>query len=311
MEFDNIKEFAAYLGVQRGLSAATVREYRYDLRRYAAWLSDTGKRLSEVTPNDMDAYVLYLRGELNLQPRTCKRRIAAVSTYHKWLVRVGVLQNDPVYFIVLPKAGTNLPIYLTKDEIGQFMLLIEEEAVKRPIVGTRNRAMFYLMMFAGLRISETLAIRESTIAMQDGLPDTVTVVGKGNKERQVPLSEKAAMAVRSWMDTKKALREDDDLARKLTRKNLKEIMSDLLFPGRDGRQMDKRAVQRKIASLRGEFGNKKLTPHKLRHTFGTSLNRAGVDIKTIQELLGHKDIGTTQIYTHVEASQKKAAVKLL
>lgn len=311
MEFDNIKAFAEYLGLQRGLAPATIREYRYDLRSYAAWLKAAELKLSAVGPKDLDGYVRHMRGELGLAPKTCKRRIAAVSTYHKWMVREGVLQNDPVYFIQLPKAAARLPVYLTKEEIERFVQMTEDEAARRPIVGTRNRALMYLMMFGGLRISEALSIRETSISMQDGNPIMVSVIGKGDKERQVPLAEKASRAVRAWMEVKKALRDDDDLARKYTRKNLRELTSDYLFPGQNGRPMNKRTVQQKIVSLRGEFGGKKLTPHKLRHTFATSLFRAKNDIKVIQELLGHSSIATTQIYTHVEANQIIEAVKSL
>jgi site-specific recombinase XerD len=311
MEFDNIKVFGEFLGVQRGLSPGTVRGYRYDLRYYAEWLSAAGKTLGDVGPKDLDGYVRYMRGEMGLAPKTCKRRMAAVSTYHKWLVREGVLPNDPVHFIMLPKAAARLPVYLAEEEMARFEELVEGEAARRPIVGVRNRALMYLMMYGGLRISEALAIREGDIVLHGGVPVMVKVVGKGDKEREVDLADKAAAAVRSWMDVKKALREDDDLARKYTRKNRLEIASDYLFPGRDGRQMDRRPVQRKLEGLRGNFGGKKLTPHKLRHTFATALFRAKADIATIAELLGHASIATTQIYTHVEASQRREAVRRL
>jgi integrase/recombinase XerD len=307
MEFDNIKQFAEYLGLQRGLSPATVRAYRYDLRYYAEWLAAAGLKLSEVGPKNLDGYVREMRAR-ELMPKTCKRRIAAVSTYHKWLVREGVLKNDPVYFIELPKAAARLPVYLTKDEIKRFEELMEEEAERRPVVGARNRALMYLMMYAGLRISEALAVKISDVALQDGIPDTVSVIGKGNKERQVPLSAQAKRAVRIWMETRKALRDDDDLARKLTRKNHAELTSDYLFPGRDGRPMNPRTVQQKVVTFRELLGDKKVTAHKFRHTFATSLMRAGVEINKIQVLLGHSSIATTQIYTHVEANQLRDAV---
>ena len=309
MEFDNIKEFAEYLGLQRGLSAATVKAYRYDLRYYAEWLSAVGKTLSEVGPKDLEVYIKYMFGELQLQPKTGKRRMAAISTYYKWLVHEEVLKSNPVYNMVLPKARTRLPVYLLKDEIKRFENIFEEEAQRRPIVGVRNRALMYLMMFAGLRISEALTIREADVTMLNGVPDTVTVIGKGNKERQVPLSEKAARAVGYWLDTREALRVDRKMARMLTRKDTAELESPYLFPGRNGRMLSKRHIQAKLVSLRGEFGGKKLTPHKLRHTFATSLFREGIDIKTTKELLGHASIATTEIYTHVEASQMRAAVK--
>jgi integrase/recombinase XerD len=311
MEIVKVKEFGEYLQLQRGLSASTIRAYRYDLAYYGQWLESSGKRLADVEPKDLDGYVRYMAGTLGLQSKTCKRRIAAISTYHKWLVREGVLKNDPVYFIELPKAGARLPVYLAEEEVGQFAELMEAEAVKRPIVGARNRALMYLMIFGGLRISEVLSITESKITFRDGYPVMVSVVGKGDKERQVPLAEDVARALLAWMETKKALRDDDDLARKYTRKNRAELTSVYLFPGRDGRPLNKSNVQKKVKSMRGAFGNKKLTPHKLRHTFATSLFAQGVDINRIQKLLGHASIATTQIYTHVEDAQLYDAVKRL
>jgi len=313
VEFDNIAAFSEYLEFQRGLSAGTIRAYRYDLSYYAKWLKLTGKNLADVMPKDIDGYVRYMHGELGIFPRTGKRRVAAISTFHKWMVREGILKNDPVHFIVFPKSASRLPVYLTKEEIIQFAMIMENEANKLPVVGTRNRALMYLMMFSGLRISETLSIRETNITVLDGQPTMVTVIGKGNKERQVPLSTDASRAVRAWLDTRKAMLDDTRSQRKrrLTRRNTAELASEYLFPGRDGKPMNPSTVQVKMQKLREAFGGKKLTPHTLRHTFATSLFRAGVDIKTTQELLGHSSIATTQIYTHVEDSQKRSAVMKL
>jgi site-specific recombinase XerD len=311
MEIFKVGEFADYLALQRGLSASTIRAYRYDLTYYGQWLESSGKRLADVVPKDLDGYVRYMAGTLGLQAKTCKRRIAAISTYHKWLVREGIVKNDPVYFVELPKAGARLPVYLADDEIRRFAELMEAEAAKRPIIGARNRALMYLMIFGGLRISEALSITERKITFRDGYPVMISIVGKGDKERQVPLAEDVARALLAWMETKKALRDNDDLARRCTRKNRAELTSEYLFPGRNGRPLNKFTVQQKVKSMRDAFGGKKLTPHKLRHTFATSLFRAGVDIKTTQELLGHASIATTQIYTHVEDAQKLDAVRRL
>jgi len=249
-----------------------------------------------------------MHGTLGISTKTSRRRIAAVSAFHKWMVREGILNNDPVYFIAFPKVSSRLPVYFTEEEVHLFAQLMEKEANKRPIIGVRNRALMYLMMFSGLRISEALSIKETNIAFRDGVPVMITVLGKGNKERQIPLSDDASRAVRAWIETRNVLRDDEDLARKLTRKNRAELTSEYLFPGRNGKPMNKFAVQRKVQTLRPMFGGKKLTPHTFRHTFATSLFRMGVSIKTTQELLGHASIATTQIYTHVEDSQKLDAV---
>jgi integrase/recombinase XerD len=304
-----LEEFRSFLLAQRGLAESTVKAYTYDLGYYEAWLKAKGLKLEEVGAKDLDGYVKHMRIDGGLGAKTCKRRVAAVSTYYKWMVREGRLKTDPVYFIELPKAPGRLPVYLTDDELGRFLELVEAEATKRPILGVRNRAIWLLMLYGGLRISEALTLREGQVTMREGYPVMVTVVGKGNKERQVPLHEDLARALLAWMETKKTLREDEDLARKLTHRGRAELVSPYLFPGRKGKHLDQFTVQGKLVRIRkAHFGGKKISPHKLRHTFATRLHQAQVDIKTIQELLGHASIATTQIYTHVEDGQKREAV---
>jgi site-specific recombinase XerD len=303
-------EFKDFMVNHRGLAASSIRAYSYDLGYYRAWMDREKLKVEEVEPKDLDRYVRYMRQDLEVGPKTCKRRVAAISTFHKWMVREGHTKNDPVYFIELPKASSRLPVYLNGEEAGKFHQLLEDEAKNRPIIGTRNRALFMLMMYGGLRVSEAVNIRESKITLRDGYPVMITVIGKGDKERQVPLNADASQAVLAWMETKKALRENDDLARKFTRKGRVVLDSDYLFPGEDGRRpMNKVTVQFKMREIRKKaFPGKKLTPHKLRHTFASMLIREKVDIKTIQELLGHASIATTQIYTHVEDQQMREAV---
>jgi site-specific recombinase XerD len=309
MQVERLDEFESFMSNQRGLSPTTIRAYRYDLHYYQTWLLQYGKPLEEVSPKDLDVYVRYMRTELELGAKTCKRRIAAISTYYKWLVREDVLKNDPVYFIELPKAPSRLPVYLAEHEIDQMLEIMESEARRRPVIGVRNRALIMLMMFGGLRISEAINIKENQIAIRGGYPVMVTVIGKGDKERQVPLNEDISRAILAWMETKRALRDDIDLARHYTRRSSVELGSEYLFPGKNGLPLNKYTVQMKIKQIREKhFPDKKLTPHKLRHTFATALFREHVDIKTIQELLGHSSIATTQIYTHVEDCQKLEAV---
>lgn len=312
MDVAFIDGFKTFLATQRGLAETTIRAYEYDLKYYSEWVENEKLKLEEIGPKNLDKYVQYMRKEKNLEAKTCKRRIAAISTYYKWMVREGILKNDPVYFIELPKAPSRLPVYLTEDEMEKFQNIFDEEAQKRPIIGTRNRALFMLMMYGGLRISEATKIKESNITVRDGYPVMVTVIGKGNKERQVPLNEDISRALLAWIETKRLLRDDDDLARKYTRKPKIELQTEYLFPGKNGKPINKYTVQMKMKNIRETyFPGKKLTPHKLRHTFATALFRAKVDIKTAQELLGHSSIATTQIYTHVEDEQKREAVMKL
>lgn len=309
MEIQYLEQFRAYLENQRGLAATTIRAYTYDLGYYYEWLEKSKLNMDEVGPKDLDGYVRHMRDKKNLGPKTCKRRIASISTYYKWMVREKLVKSDPVYFIELPKAPQRLPIYLGEDESEKFFEILDKEAAERPIIGVRNRALFMLMVNGGLRVSEAVTMEERQITMKDGYPITVNVIGKGNKERQIPLNPECAAAIMAWMETKKALRDDDDLARKVTRKGRKELQSKFLFPGRNGGSLDESTVQIKMQAIRKKhFNGKKLTPHKLRHTFATRLFQNKVDLRTVQELLGHASLATTQIYTHVEDQQKRDAV---
>lgn len=310
---ERLVAFKTFLTTQRGLAGSSIRAYEYDLGYYFEWLQKDRKKLEDIGPKDLDRYVQFMRKELELGARTCKRRVAAISTFYKWMVREGITKNDPVYYIELPKAPGRLPVYLDEAEVGRFCKLLDDEASRRPIIGVRNRALFLLMMYGGLRISEVLSIRTAKISFRDGYPVMVTIIGKGDKERQVPLNADIARAVLAWMEIKKVLKEDEDLARKFTRRAKVVLNSDFLFPGENGdRGMNKYTVQQKLQEIRKKhFPDKKLTPHKLRHTFATMLFKNKVDIKTIQELLGHASIATTQIYTHVEDAQMREAVMKL
>lgn len=309
---ENFEDFKNFLTTQRGLANSTIRAYKYDLVYYIEWLEKESRKIEEIGPKDLDKYVQYMRKEKNLGAKTCKRRIAAISTYYKWMVREGIVKNDPVYFIELPKAPERLPIYLDEDDMVKFETILDNEAAKRPVIGVRNKSLFLLMMYGGLRISEALSIRDRQITMRDGYPVMVTVIGKEDKERQVPFNEDISRALLAWMETKNALRDDEDLARHYTKKARIELTSEYLFPGKNGLPLNNYTVQMKMKSIREiHFPEKKLTPHKLRHTFATALFRAKVDIKTAQELLGHSSIATTQIYTHVEDEQKREAVMKL
>lgn len=309
MEIQYLEEFKAYLENQRGLAKSTIKAYTYDLGYYYEWMGVAKLKMEEVGPKDLDGYVRYMREKKKLEAKTCKRRIASISTYYKWMVREKLVKTDPVYYIELPKAPQRLPVYLGEEEAEKFYEMLDSEARERPIIGVRNKALFMLMVNGGLRISEAVSMVESQITMKDGYPVTVNVIGKGDKERQIPLNSECGEAILAWMETKKALREDDDLARKVTRKGRKELESKFLFPGRGGGGLNESTVQIKMQAIRKKiFGEKKITPHKLRHTFGTRLFQNKVDLRTVQELLGHASLATTQIYTHVEDEQKRDAV---
>lgn len=306
--FENYTDF---LRDQRGLSEQTIKGYTYDLGHYFRWLESTQKELEKVEPKEVNEFVKDMRKRLELGQATCKRRVAAVSTYYKWMVREKHADKDPVYFIELPKAPKRLPVYLSGEEVVKLYAKLDQEADERPILGLRNRALMLLMINAGLRVSEAAQLVERQITLKDGYPVKVAVIGKGDKEREVNLNERTSKALRAWLEAKRLLREDENFARKVSRKPKEVMRSEYVFPGQKGGHLEVRTIQEKTKGLRKMFGEKKVTPHKLRHTFATMLYGGGVDINTIRALLGHENIATTQIYTHVEDSQKAEAIRRL
>ncbi|MBL8024813.1 MAG: tyrosine-type recombinase/integrase [Fibrobacteres bacterium] len=299
------EEFLSFLKQERGLSTQTQREYGIDLDTWSRWLKENGLEGQEVGPKVVQGYVRTLR-EKGLAPATVARKVSSCSTYHKWAKREGHIKENPVYFIELPKRPKRLPIYLSDDERMRFLSRLNSEAEESPYMGTRNRAMFALMLFTGLRITETRTLQATNIIMQAGQPYRVRVVGKGDKEREVRLHPEAVAALSRWLAVREAMK-DPETSRKVTRRSPKELYSNYLFPGPIGEPMSAKGIQEIMRRLAKEVSpGKRLTPHKLRHSCATWLHRRGAPLVAIQKVLGHENISTTTIYTHLEDKELDA-----
>jgi len=263
--------------MERGLSANTLSAYRSDLLALAAWLNQHRLTLTGAGREHLLAYLASRRGS---RPRTTARRLSALRRFYRHLSRLGTVAEDPTARIESPRLGRPLPAALTEAEVEA---LLAAPAVDRPR-GLRDRTMLETLYATGLRVSELVGLRLIQVNPRQGV---VRVVGKGSKERLVPFGEEAA----DWLD--RYLRTGRPVL-------LGARTSEAVFVTARGAAMTRQAfwtLVKRYGQLAGI--RKHLSPHTLRHSFATHLLNHGADLRVVQLLLGHRDISTTQIYTHV------------
>jgi integrase/recombinase XerD len=275
-----IEQFADALWMERGLSRNTLAAYQSDLAKADEWLDEkTGRSLRNAHREDLLSYL----AELGIQGRSARstaRLLSSLRQFYQWLVRENMRSEDPSAQIEMPKQGRPLPKSLTEDEVER---LLDAPDLSTP-EGFRDRTMFELLYATGLRVSELVTLRPDQVSLNQGV---VRVTGKGGKERLVPLGEEASDWLQRFVGGAR-----DEL--------LKGQACEALFPTRRGRGMTRQAFWYRIkqhaatADIRGH-----LSPHTLRHAFATHLVNHGADLRVVQMLLGHSDLSTTQIYTHV------------
>jgi integrase/recombinase XerD len=283
---DLIDDFTGYLTVERGASPNTVSAYKRDLHLYADFLLDRGVRSPDaVKRDDVSAWISHLR-ETGLAPRTVERRVAAVKSFHRFLVREGLTVNHPTASLPLPRIPSRLPDVVSIDDMAR---LLSQPFPDGP-VGYRDRALLEVLYGCGVRVSELTGLELRDVDLAEGL---LRVFGKGSKERVVPVAGAAADALadylahgRPYLRTKSgASRQDPDAA----------------FLNVRGGRLTRVSVHALVRAYGGRVGLD-LHPHTLRHSFATHMLEGGADLRALQEMLGHADISTTQIYTHVDRS---------
>jgi integrase/recombinase XerC len=268
-----IDDFLGYLAVERRASAHTVDAYRRDLAALAAWAEADGRGAPEALPADGLRAFVAAEHRRGLSPKSLQRRLSACRSWYQWLLKHGRVGANPAAGIRAPKAPRKLPQVLDVDEAVRLV----EISTDGPL-GLRDRALLELFYSSGLRLSELCGLRWRDFG--DGL---VTVHGKGGKQRSVPVGSHARAALEAWRSETGAA---DDAP---------------VFPGRGGHPITPRAVQlrmRLLAQQQGIF--KRVHPHLLRHSFASHMLESSGDLRGVQELLGHADIATTQIYTHLD-----------
>jgi integrase/recombinase XerD len=282
-----IDQFLDSLWMERGLSRNTLAAYRRDLSGFALWLTERGQgALLAAQREDLLAY-LAARVGAEAKPRTTARLLSSLRRFYQQAVRDGLLQADPSDRIEAPRLGRSLPKSLTEDDVEA---LINAPATDTAL-GLRDRAMLELLYATGLRVSELVELRVPQLNLRQGV---VRTLGKGSKERLVPLGEVASHWLERYLDTARAAL-------------LNRQESDALFVTRRGGGMSRQAFWYLIKKHARQAGiGKPLSPHTLRHSFATHLLNHGADLRVVQMLLGHSDLSTTQIYTHVATERLKS-----
>ncbi len=284
--YSDAEHFLEHLAVERGLSTNTVQAYRRDLRRYVAFLMSWGiQDVPGVTDDAVGAYVVQLSSSthddgLLYRPASMARMLSSVRSFHRFELREGVTDRDPTVGIGSPRPARSLPRPLAVDEVTH---LLETPPAGEP-VGLRDRAILEMLYGAGLRISELTGLDVDDVDLEEG---SVRVLGKGGKERDVPVGRYAREAVTAY------------LARARPGFATARSRSALFLNQRGGRLTRQGVAQLLERHVRAAAIRRRVTPHTLRHSFATHLLEGGADVRTVQELLGHASVATTQIYTLV------------
>ncbi|MDD4608195.1 MAG: site-specific tyrosine recombinase XerD [Bacilli bacterium] len=277
-----IDEFMNYLLIEKKYSNNTIQSYKNDLNRYHIFIKN--KQLNDITRDDIKDYLKYL-SNLNLSDRTIARNISSIKSFYKFLLIEKYVTSDPLEFIDAPKIRKSLPNVLSIDEVLQ---LLDIELTDN--FSYRNKAMLELMYATGLRVSELVNLKVHNVDLNMAI---VRTFGKGSKERIVPIGDYALDSLKVYINEYR----DSMLKRKYT---------DYLFLNNHGDKLTRQGFF-KIIKKQAQIKNIKtpFSPHTLRHSFATHLLTYGADLRTIQELLGHSSISTTQIYTHVSNEKLK------
>ncbi len=272
-----VQSFLDFCRIEKGLAWNTVEAYRRDLNRFTEHLAKVKESLSEVESVRRYVDSLYQSG---LASRSIARHVTTLRNFHSFLLERGASESDPTSLLATPKQWQSLPKYLNSDEIGK---LIAAPDISKP-AGLRDRAMLEFLYATGLRVSELCKVRVSDVEMSLGY---VRVLGKGNKHRLVPVGAAALEFVQKFKDSGRLAL-------------LRRRSSPYLFVTARGSAMTRQGFWKLLRGYGRQAGIfHDLTPHVLRHTFATHLLEGGADLRSVQTMLGHVDISTTQIYTHV------------
>lgn len=281
-----VDEYINFLLVEKGLAAATIDAYSRDLARYIRFLrANKIQALSESDTTAILKYLLRLRDQ-GLGLRSRGRHLVTIRGLYRFAVQEKLLKKDPARLVELPKSGVRLPDVLAFPEIQKLLDAPDPKSAK----GLRDAAMLELLYAAGLRVSELVALKASAVNLEAGF---VRVFGKGSKERVVPMGSHARKKIQTYWDYGRP-------------QLLKADVSPHLFVARAGNPMTRQGFWKLLKRYGAKAGiQKTVTPHSLRHSFASHLLEGGADLRAVQMMLGHVDISTTQIYTHVARDHMK------
>jgi tyrosine recombinase XerC len=276
-----IEKFIRYLEIEKNYSGHTILNYRLDLEGFKSFLANTA--VEQVDYLVLRKYLAALK-EKNLGSRTQGRHLSCLRSFFKFLTREGILKTNPILILLSPKQEKHLPQFLTEEEVTK---LIESAFAKneKDERGLRDRAILETFYSTGIRISELVGL---DLEDMDFISGVAKVMGKGKKERIVPIGDVAASSIRKYLEKRKK-------------------SSDAIFLNKNGRRISARGVRNIVGKYLRIAGIRQgVSPHTLRHSFATHLLNRGADLRSVQELLGHVNLATTQIYTHLTTQRLKS-----
>ena len=282
------REYHTYLKLERGLSPNSIMAYEQDLQRLQSYMDGHNIDIVKAKYEDLQAFV-YEQSKSISSVRTQARLIAGIHSFYRFLLYHNYIEQDPSELLETPKKEHRLPDILTLDEIDSMIAQLD---MSKP-ESHRNRAIIEMLYGSGLRVSELVNLKISDIYRQEGF---MRITGKGNKQRLVPISPVADEWLSYWFQDRNQL-------------DIKPEFSDIVFLNRYGRQLTRAMIFTIIKTLARQANiHKTISPHTLRHSFATHLLQNGADLRVIQQLLGHEDITTTEIYTHIEIQDLREAI---
>lgn len=281
-----IDSFLNYLSVERGLARNTIISYQQDLDAYINFLTARHiDALTKISKNDIVNFMLYQKDK-GLSANSIARRIAAIKAFYRFLVRERILKTDPTNLIDSPKLWKKIPETLSLNEVEA---LLSQPNI-RDKQGARDKAILEIMYATGMRVSEAVNLKINNVNLDIGF---LRCLGKGNKERVVPIGKKSIDSLKKYLEISRP-------------RLLKKKESEFLFLNRFGRRISRQSLWKLIKKYaRGARIKKPIKPHILRHSFATHLLERGADLRSVQEMLGHSNISTTQIYTHINKDRLK------
>ncbi len=283
-----IKNYMRYLKLERNYSPNTLEAYRHDLQYLLEYVGQNNLAITEMKLENLENFSASLHDK-GVTARTQARILSGVRSFYRFLVLDDYIQDDPTELLVSPQIGLHLPEYLSVEEVDMMEAAIDLSKWE----GQRNKAIIETLFSCGLRVSELVNLKKSDLFEEEKF---VRILGKGSKERLVPISTKALKEIHLWYVDRNLMK-------------IKPGEEDYVFLNRRGAHLTRTMILIMIKRTAENAGIKKtISPHTLRHSFATALLKGGADLRVIQALLGHEDIGTTEIYTHVETSDLRRTI---
>ena len=280
-----IDSFLDSLWLEQGLSKSTLDAYRSDLKLLKVWAKKRELKMDEISRPDLLEFIAF-KAEQGSSARTSARMLSSLRRFYTYLMQQEIISTNPTDKISMPKIGRSLPVLLTENEV---LKLIKAPNTKKPL-GFRDRVMLELLYATGLRVSELVKLEANQLNLNQGY---LRVMGKGDKERLVPMGKTAKRWMKNYLNGP-------------IQEILNDRQSDCLFPTRTSTSISRQAFWQIIKKYAMKVGiSAKLSPHSLRHAFATHLINHGADLRVVQMLLGHSDLSTTQIYTHIAQHRLK------